>query len=187
MQLFCVVLLHLKIRTELFNLYVMTNITLVFLRTLLASCLLFAATSVSILAQSRTVLVNTDGTEVSGSWASDERLKTLVRDLHPAVYINEGVVKVREVSPTTLFTDVTSIESIGALAFPSSKIEVVTILIENAEQLSGHIDLSKFSGYGRLKYVHVKSSVDCDTSDLFKMLKNIDAQYRILLTVERPS
>ena len=165
----------------------MIHFTLLHFRLFLVTSLLFTAISFSISAQNRTVLVTTDGAEVPGTWSSDARLKTLVRDLHPAVYINEGVVKVREVSPTTLFTDVTSIESIGALAFPSSKIEVVTILIENAEQLSGHIDLSKFSGYGRLKYVHVKSSVDCDTSDLFKMLKNIDAQYRILLTVERPS
>ncbi|MCF8256744.1 MAG: hypothetical protein K9J06_04285 [Flavobacteriales bacterium] len=142
---------------------------------------------VEVSAQSTTAFFNADGTEVTGTWQSDGRLKSLVLDLHPAVYVNDGAVKVREKSPTVLYSDLESVKTINGLSFPSGKIEIVTILVDDLGSLSQVVDLSVFAGFERLKYVHVKASVECQTSDLFQMLKNVDSRYQILVTVERPS
>jgi len=143
--------------------------------------------SESTVAQTQRTLLNSDGTQASGLFQSDARLSTLVNNLHPSVHVMGGQVKVQEASPTTLFTDLVSIPAIGNLVLPKSKIEVVTIQIDDLGQLSSTIDMNIFSGFDRLRYVHLNSSVVCSPSDLFRMLKNIGSQYKILVTVERQS
>lgn len=165
----------------------MANPLLLRLAFALFTSLIIIGLSDNVNAQSKRVLLNSDGSQVNGSLQSDARLNTLVKDLHPSVHLTEGVIKVREASPTTLFTDLISISSIKELAFPVSKIEVVTILVDDLGQLTSTVDMNIFSGFERLKYVHVQSSIECGTNDLFKMLKNVGSQYKILITVERPS
>lgn len=143
--------------------------------------------SESTVAQTQRTLLNSDGTQALGSFQSDARLSTLVNNLHPSVHVMGGQVKVQEASPTTFFTDLESITTIGELGLPKTKIEVVTIQIDDLGQLNSTIDMNIFSGFDRLKYVHINSSVICSSADLFRMLKNVASQYKILITVEPQS
>jgi hypothetical protein len=92
----------------------------------------------------------------------------------------DGQIKVLEAFSTTFFTDFVSITTIGELAVPKSKIEVVTIQINDLDQLNSTIDTNIFSGFDRLKYVYLSSSVVLSPSNLFKMLENNGSQYKIL-------
>jgi len=143
--------------------------------------------SESTVAQTQRTLLNSDGTQALGSFQSDARLSSLVNNLHPSVYLTNGQVKVQEGSPTTLFTDLVSIATISEHALPVSQIEVVTIKIDDLGQLNNTINMNVFSGFDRLKYVHINSSVICSSADLFRMLKNVASQYKILITVEPQS
>lgn len=140
-----------------------------------------------IVAQTQRVLFNSDGSQAPGSFQTDARLSALVNNLNPSVHLMDGQVKVSEASPTTFFTDLVSIPTINNQSLPITKIEVVTIHIDNLAQLNSTIDMSAFSGFERLKYVHINSSVICSTTDLFRMLKNVGSQYKVLITVERQS
>ena len=141
----------------------------------------------SITAQTQRALLNSDGSKAVGLFQTDARLSTLVNKLQPSIHVMDGQIKVLEASPTTFFTDFVSITTIGELALPKSKIEVVTIQINDLGQLNSTIDMNIFSGFDRLKYVHLNLSVVRSPSDLFEMLENTGSQYKILVSVERPS
>jgi hypothetical protein len=128
-----------------------------------------------------------NGSVQSGAWDSDARLKTLVRDLHPSVYMAEGVIKVREQRPVCLFLDATSVAAVEPKTFARGSIELITIDVRSLNEISQRLDLSSLRGLGQLRYVHVRSSVLCQPEQLFAMVQNIPAHVKVLVTVEEPS
>lgn len=128
-----------------------------------------------------------NGTVLSGDWEADPRLKTLVRDLHPAVYIAEGAVKVREQRPLCLFLDAASLTVAEPKAFARGGIELITIDVRSTSELSQRLDLSALRGFGQLRYVHVRSSVLCQPEQLLAMVQNIPVSVKVLVTIEEPS
>ena len=134
----------------------------------------------TIIAQTQRALLNSDGSKAVGSFQTDSRLSTSVNNLHPSIQVMDGQIKVLEAFSTTFFTDFVSKTTIGELAVPKSKIEVVTIQINDLGQLNSTFDMNIFSGFDRLKYVYLNSSVVLSPSNLFKMLENNGSQYKIL-------
>jgi hypothetical protein len=136
-----------------------------------------------VMAQSSMSLVRADGSVVHGAVDSDPRLKTLLQDLHPGIYFENGGLNLSEKEATTLFTDVSSLGIIQQTAFTRAAIEKVTVQLTRSSELSSLIDLAVFNGCDRLKYVEVRASFTCSKDDLFRMLKNAGSQYLILLNV----
>jgi len=138
----------------------------------------------NVAAQSSFTLLNADGSAVASSLASDARLASLRKDLHPGIYFRDGEMNLREQSATTLFTDVASLGNISKETFASSGIEMVTVQVNAPSELASPIDLATFNDYARLKYVQVLASFPCSKDDLYRMLKNSGGQYLILLSVD---
>jgi hypothetical protein len=134
--------------------------------------------------QSSVKLLNRHGSEVSASVLNDVRLKSLRHDLNPGIYLNGGEVVRREKEATTLFSDLSSLETIDNHPFAKKSIEMVTIQVEDASELNQFIDLTPFNSYERLKYLQVRSSVPTTTDRLHQMLKNLDGDYLLLLNVD---
>lgn len=135
-------------------------------------------------AQSSKTLVGVDGVPVSASAANNARLKSLTSELHPGIYFRDGKAGVQEKAATTLFTDLASLEVLHSADIQRSSIEMVTIELTDASELTQQIDLAPFNSYPALKYVQVKASFPGTTEALFGMLKNAGGPYKILLNVD---
>ena len=66
-----------------------------------------------------------------------------------------------------------------------NNIEIVTIKINSATELSSTIDLSVFSNFKNLKYIYIVSSVSTTDVALSKMILNYDEKYSIFYKVEK--
>jgi hypothetical protein len=113
------------------------------------------------------------------------RIKSLVKDSHPAVYVESGVVKRFGDQPVSLFTNVRSmgiLRTHGA-EVPKSDIEIVTIKISNASELSSGIDLSLFSDFPNLKYIYIVSGMNSTPSQIINAIHNNNPNYSVFYDI----
>lgn len=115
------------------------------------------------------------------------KVKSLIKDLHPSIYLTSGRINSHGESPISLFTDVESISLIKTLRSDSSKIEIVTINIKDRQELRSIIALSDFSKFPSLKVLHLNVQFDC-TSDLLEpMIQGDKPTFLVLYSIEKPS
>lgn len=156
-------------------------------RAMSACLIVFIALQAAIAGPPVVVLFNADGSQVAGNWSNNAQLRTLVNDLHPSVYIVEGLVKVREQKPKCLFLDAESLTVAEPEAFARGGIELITIDVKSSSELSQRLDLNSLRGFTQLRYVHVRSSILCQPEQLLAMVQNIPTNVKVLVTIEEPS
>jgi len=130
-------------------------------------------------------ITSLSGANNPGSTATAQRIKSLINDLHSAVYFYDGVAKSYGDSPVGLFTDVRSIQGLASnrSAFSFTNIEIVTIRINQTDDLNKVIDLSVFGNFPKLLYINIQSDVDVKQSDIQKMLINSNPKYRVFYDI----
>lgn len=113
--------------------------------------------------------------------------KSLLEDLHPSVYLENGLVKNYGSNPKCLF--VNSIANLSNVANPFTKtfIEIVTIKINAISDLSQQLDLSVFSEFPSLRIIYVVVPFDCNVSQLNSFIQNQTTNYHLVYTIENPS
>lgn len=115
------------------------------------------------------------------------QIKSLIKDLHPSVYLEKGRVNTYGESPKCLFTDVESISLIKELKTDLSMLEIVTINIKSQKDLTTIIDLDAFLNYPKIKVIHLNIHFDCTADMLYPTIKSVKSNYIILYSVEKPS
>jgi hypothetical protein len=114
-------------------------------------------------------------------------VRSLIKDLHPSIYVNNGSVNTYGKPAKVLFVDVPSISKIRDLNLDLSKVELVTVKINKKEDLSIPVDLSLFSNYQTIRVIFITVSFDCTVDMIKNLIKNNKTGYTILYTVEKPT
>lgn len=114
-----------------------------------------------------------------------QNLENLLYKVQPSIYFDSGNVKTYGEKPKNFFVDARSLNKISNSNLLKNNIEIVTIKINSATELSSTIDLSVFSSFKNLKYIYIVSSVSTTDVALSKMILNYDEKYSIFYKVEK--
>lgn len=114
-------------------------------------------------------------------------VKSLIKDHHPSIYVNNGSVNTYGKPAKVLFVDTPSISKIRDLNLDLSQVELVTVKINKKEDLSVPVDLSIFSKYPTIKVIYLTVNFDCTVDMLTNLIKNNKTGYTILYSVEKPT
>lgn len=90
----------------------------------------------------------------------DARLQTLVRDLHPAVYLDNLELKVYGDNPVVLYVDAASIKMLVEAQETFEDVELITLKLRSAKEESAKINVSQLKAFTNLKYVLVQYEYD---------------------------
>jgi hypothetical protein len=121
--------------------------------------------------------------KASGQNVSATELEHLLYDLQSAVYFFSGEIKTYGEKPTSFFTEINSISTIGSSATLKNDIEIVTIEINSISDLSKTIDLSQFSGFNKLKYIYILSNIQTNEMNINQLIRNPNPQYTIIYKI----
>ena len=111
-------------------------------------------------------------------------LEKLLYDNQPSIYFNSSEVKTIGENPKSFFVEFQNLNKLSNSNLLKNNIEIVTIKINNLNELNSTIDLFVFSSFKKLKYVHIYSSVTINESILSKLIRNYDEKYTIFYTIE---
>ena len=111
-------------------------------------------------------------------------LEVLLYDNQPSIYFNSTEIKTLGENPKSFFVEFQNLNKLSNSNLLKNNIEIVTIKINNLNELNSTIDLSVFSSFKKLKYVHIYSSVDINESILSKMISNYNEKYSVFYTIE---
>ena len=64
-----------------------------------------------------------------------------------------------------------------------NNIEIVTIKINNSNELNSIIDLSLFSSFKNLKYIHITSNVPASETVISGLAQNFNAKYSVFYSI----
>lgn len=123
--------------------------------------------------------------KASGTESELAHVKHLVYDVQSAVYYlsPDKNIKTYGNHPTALFTDVDSLNTLDSHLVPSSDIEIATVKIKTNSDLNKQIDLDVFSGFGKLKYIYIKSNIQASEAVLNNMIKNDTSKYVLIYNI----
>jgi hypothetical protein len=115
-------------------------------------------------------LINTiSNTRQSGSNES-ERLRSLVYDLKSKIYItNEESKTYGNGTPECVNIDANSIGLLYENNPLFSQVEIITITLNNPNELNFSLDLSKLQSFANIKYIQFLCSFECDPTLISKL------------------
>jgi len=116
------------------------------------------------------------------------RVKSLLKDLQPSVYLRAGVTNNYGDEPVCLFTDVSSINLIQVVDEQHrNTVELITININESIDLNGNINMSLFSVFPNLKYIYIISSVDTTPRKITNMFSQVNSQFKVFYNILKAS
>lgn len=113
----------------------------------------------------------------------------LAYNLHPTIYIQNGITKTTYGQGLPVKLTLKDIKSISVLNSGNPKynqVQLITIKLSNSSDLNTILDLSNASGLSELKYIFIKCHFKC-TADQIKTFVKATPQTRIFYTSETPS
>lgn len=110
-------------------------------------------------------------------------IEDLVYKAHDAQYLSGGIVKTYGEKPRQLFVDITSLSGLNNPALLKNNVDIVTIRINSANDLNATVDLSQFSSFKNLKYVHIVSSVTTNASNLANKVINPEERLTVFYSL----
>lgn len=114
-------------------------------------------------------------------------IKSLIKDLHPSIYVTNGLVNSYGKSPKVLFIDTKSISKLNELKLEMNQVELVTVKITKKEDLLAPIDLDIFSGFPSVKVIYLTVSFDCTVDMLYNLIKTNKSKYTIIYEIVKPT
>lgn len=129
-----------------------------------------------------------NSTAISTSRNNDvNRIKSLIKDLHPAIYFTNRSINSYAESPISVFTDIESLGLLQTVQTDITKVEIVSITIKTKNELRAIISLNYFSRFSSLKVLHLNAQFECTADMLEPMIQGEKANFIILYSVEKPS
>lgn len=117
------------------------------------------------------------------SFSQAQSIEDLVYKPYDAQYLSGGIVKTYGGKPRQLFVDVTSLSGLNNPALLKNNVDIVTIRINSANDLNATIDLSQFSSFKSLKYVHIVSAVATSASHLASKVVNFEERLTVFYSI----
>jgi len=114
-----------------------------------------------------------------------QNVKELVYNTQPSIYFYGGVEKVFGDKPRNLFTDTNSISSLNNSITLKNNIEIVTINLENPNQLNNPINLTLFSEFKNLKYIYFISTFDISSDNIANLILGDSEKYMVFYKVQK--
>lgn len=118
---------------------------------------------------------------------STNSIKSLIKDLHPSIYVDNGRVNTYGKNPIVLFVDANSILKLKGLSLESNQIEVVTIKINQKSDLIHLMNLDVFQQFPSIKVIHFSVGFDCSAETLSNNVRIQNSNYTLLYSIEKPS
>jgi hypothetical protein len=115
------------------------------------------------------------------------RIESLTKDVQPSIYVSSQDVKTYGDKPTCLFIDIKSLNTVNLSNLLINDIEIITIKINNTQDLSSMIDLSKFSNFPKLKYIYILSTVKSPKDEIIRLIKNNNPKYDVFYNILKTS
>ena len=115
------------------------------------------------------------------------RLKNLLEEVQPAIYFRNGEIRLYGENPTSLYTDVTSLQTLLSRITANESIEIVTISLSQSSDLRNPIDLSIFSNFPNLKYIYIMSTVETSGSIISDLIRNTNSRFGVFYKVDKGS
>jgi hypothetical protein len=88
------------------------------------------------------------------------------KNLNPSIYIENNVIKVQEANATCLYIDHASIGSIDVTLKDKKSVQYIAVRIKKQANVKTNIDLSKFSNFVNLKFIHVIFEYEISDSEI---------------------
>ena len=101
------------------------------------------------------------------------RIENLINNIQPSIYVESDGLKTYGLKPVSLFTSVKNLSKTKNISSNKENIEIVNIRINTFDDLNSDIDLSKFNGFKKLKYIYIVSDIKCNEYDIKPIIKNI--------------
>ncbi len=114
------------------------------------------------------------------------KIKSLIIDLHPSVYLERGKVNFYDEKPTTAFFDVEALNTPLKNESRFNSVEFVSIRINQASAFS-RINLANLELFPNLKYVYFVCSVNCTENQIRGVLSGLKKNYTIIYRIENQS
>jgi len=114
-----------------------------------------------------------------------QNVKELVYNTQPSIYYFGGVVKVFGDKPRNLFTDVNSIAGLNNSITLKNNIEIVTVNLDNPNQLNTPINLSQLSEFKNLKYIYFITSFDVSNNAIANLIQGDSEKYMVFYKVQK--
>lgn len=114
-----------------------------------------------------------------------QNVKELVYNTQPSIYFYGGVVKVFGDRPRNLFTDTNSISSLNNSITLKNNIEIVTVNLDNPNQLNTPINLSQLSEFKNLKYIYFITSFDVSNNAIANLIQGESEKYMVFYKVQK--
>lgn len=111
----------------------------------------------------------------------------LLNNSNSSLYLNNGQVRTYGQTPVCMYTDLTSLNIADRPDLPTNDIELVTIKIGRASEITGPIDLTTICNYKNVKYIHIKLNFDMEASQLTRLIKNCNPKCVVFFSVEKIS
>ncbi|MEI6680303.1 MAG: hypothetical protein WCL21_16965 [Mariniphaga sp.] len=96
-------------------------------------------------------------------------LESLVRDFQPTIYVGKSIVAHNEKQPVCAEAKSGSIDGLSAENPLFSRVELITIRLQNASDMNFVLDLSKLISFTNLKYVCLLCEFNCGIEDVRKL------------------
>lgn len=118
-----------------------------------------------------------------------EKVFDLIHKLPPMIYVeNNKIQMVTETNPIVLvLLDVRSFDFLHDKNLLYNKVEMITIHINQLNDLSIKMDFSKISGFDELKYIYIQCIVECTENQIKSMIVNSNPKNIVLFKVITPA
>jgi hypothetical protein len=120
---------------------------------------------------------------VGNNFSQAQSIEDLVYQAHDAQYLSGGIVKTYGEKPRQLFVDIASLNGLNNAALLKNNVDIVTIRINSANDLNATIDLSQFSSFKSLKYVHIVSAVNVSMSQFNMMVTHPEERLTVFYSI----
>ncbi|MEN3323989.1 hypothetical protein VP395_09640 [Mariniflexile soesokkakense] len=118
-----------------------------------------------------------------------EHFYNLIYKQHPTSYVGNNVIKKYKdnslVSKLT-FNDTKSFNLLNQNNSEFNSIELITVVLNNPNDLNSKLDLTEISGLNSLKYILIKCYFECSKQQI-KEFVNTDSNVRVFYKNEIPS
>ena len=114
-----------------------------------------------------------------------QHLNDLLTQVQPSTYFYQGVVKTYGDAPTNLYTDASSLGQVNNSISDKQNIEIVTIVINTANELNSIIDLAAFSNFPNLKYIYFISNINTTSGTIASHIGHYDSRFNIFYKIDK--
>ncbi len=118
------------------------------------------------------------------TFSNAKHLEDLLFKVQPSIYVSSENVATYGDNPNSLHVNLSSLSELSNSGIITNTIEIVTIRINTAAELSQNIDLSLFASYPNLKYIYILSTVQSTEVAISELIQTVSPQYGVFYKIE---